>query len=74
MKFIKRNNNHYLLVKLNAGKLCFLDYADELADYTDNKKTGRNGDKENGRTMIGDQNTLLGLHRFKKAQVHRARS
>jgi len=35
MKFIKRNNNHYILVKLNAGKLCFLDYADELADYTD---------------------------------------
>ena len=34
MKLTKRKNSHHLLVKLNAGELCSLDYADEIADYT----------------------------------------
>jgi len=29
--------------------MCLKNY---ILDYTDNKKNGRNGDKENGRTMI----------------------
>lgn len=37
MKLTKRKDGNYLLVKLNAGELCFLDCADEIADYTDKK-------------------------------------
>jgi len=32
--------------------MCLKNY---ILDYTNNKKNGRNGDKENGRTMIGYQ-------------------
>ena len=35
MKLTKRKDGNYLLVKLNAGELCSLDCADEIADYTD---------------------------------------